>query len=391
MRDSSAGTGVYMKYKKNWEETKEKWAAYWKHKNTGRPLMCVVAKKEESQDPELEKELAVKNMEDKYMNAARIVARFRYYCETHEFMGESFPNLSIDFGPGSMAGYVGCEIVFNPDTVWFEHYVEDWNEEPDIVYDPENKWFKKHLQLFKDVKALAGDDFYIGIPDIMENIDVLASMRGVQDTIFDMMDEPEEIHRRLDQIQSIYYSYYDQFYEIVKDEENGSCYTVFQIWGPGRTAKIQCDFSALISPGQFREFIQEELRKQAKGLDHVLYHLDGPDAIKHVEALMEIDEIDALQWTSGDHGPDGTIEEWYPIYDAAIAAGKSLWIKVYTGTFEEWIERVEKLVFRYGSNAMFLFFPEMTKKEADYLLSYADANWSDIEGSYQKELKAKEQ
>lgn len=34
-----------MKYKQNWEETKEKFRNYWKHQNTGRPLMIVVAKK----------------------------------------------------------------------------------------------------------------------------------------------------------------------------------------------------------------------------------------------------------------------------------------------------------------------------------------------------------
>ena len=35
-----------MKYKQNWEETKEKFRNYWKHQNTGRPLMIVVAEKE---------------------------------------------------------------------------------------------------------------------------------------------------------------------------------------------------------------------------------------------------------------------------------------------------------------------------------------------------------
>ncbi len=375
-----------MKYKSNWEETKKKWESYWKQENVGRPLMCVVAKKEEAEDLERAAALKSVDMEDKYMNAERIVERFRYYAETHEFMAESFPNLSIDFGPGSMAGYVGCDIVFQEKTVWCEHFVKSWKDVEDIRYDPENKWFKKHLQLFKDVKALVGDDFLIGIPDIMENVDVLSSMRGVQDLIFDLMDEPEEIKRRLNQIQAIYFKYYDQFYDIVKDANGGSCYTVFQIWGPGRTAKLQCDFSALMSPNQFTEFVQEELRKQGKNLDQVLYHLDGPDAIKHMPSLMEIKEIDALQWTSGDHGPDGTMEEWYPIYDQAVTAGKSLWIKVYTGTFDEWIERVDKLVKRYGSNAMFLFFPTMSKEEGEKLIRYAEEHWSDIEGDYLKSL-----
>ncbi len=375
-----------MKYKKNWEATQDKWKKYWKQENTGRPLMCVVAEKEGAVDEEKRAALKSVDMDDKYRNAKRMVERFRYYAETHEYLGESFPNMSLDFGPGSMAGYVGCEIVFNPDTVWFEHFVTNWKDQPEIVFDPENPWFVEHLQLFKDAKELAGDDFYLGIPDIMENIDVLASMRGVQDIIFDMMDMPDEIHKRLDQIQKIYYEYYDRFYEICKDENDGSCYTVFQIWGPGRTAKLQCDFSALMSPNQFREFIQDELRQQAKNLDQVLYHLDGPDAIKHLDALMEIDEIDALQWTSGDHGPDGTMEEWYPIYDKAVEAGKSLWIKVYSGTFEEQLERLDKIVKRYGSNAMFLYFNPMPMDQAKKLLAYAEENWSDIEGDYLKSL-----
>ncbi len=378
-----------MKYKKNWEETQKKWESYWKRQNTGRPLMCVWGTKEEARDLEREAALKPTSMEDKYQDAERMVERFRYFCETTEFLGESFPNISLDFGPGSMAGYLGSNIVFNEDTVWFEECVEDWLDYKDLEFDPENAWFKKHIALFNKVKELAGDDFLIGIPDIMENIDVLASMRGAQDTIFDMIDEPEEMTRRIGQIDDIYFKYYDQFYDIVKADDNSSCYTVFQIWGPGKTAKLQCDFSAMMSPDNFREFIQESLRRQAKQLDNVIYHLDGPDAIKHCDAIMEIEEIDALQWTSGDYGPDGTFEEWYEIYDKAVAAGKGLWVKVYSGEFESWLERLDKLIARYGTNALFLYFNPMPIEQAERLMEYAEKNWCDIEGSYVKELKGK--
>ena len=47
-------------------------------------------------------------------------------------------------------------------------------------------------------------------------------------------------------------------------------------------------------------------------LDHSLYHLDGPDAIKHVPALMELEKLDALQWTCGAGQPDGACPRWYP-------------------------------------------------------------------------------
>ena len=341
-------------YKVNMEAAKEKFRNYWAHKNTGRPLMCVIARRPEVEQYSdgtpveggyldqicqgkyynMPEELKWKDMEDKYQNPQRIVDRYRYFCQTHAFLGESFPNLNIDFGPGSLASYLGSEIGFKEDTVWFNKCLDGWDGVPKLTFDPENKWFKKHLQLAKDCQALAGDDFYVDMPDLMENIDVLASLRGAQDILFDLLDEPEMIGERIQEVTDIYYEYYDRFYDVIKDEEGGNAYTVFQIWGPGRTVKLQCDFSAMMSPEDFRKYIQPSLRSQSENVDHVLYHLDGPAAIKHMDALMEIEGIDALQWTSGDAGPDGTLPDWDVIYDKAIAAGKSIWVKVYSGEFE---------------------------------------------------------
>lgn len=393
-------------YKVNMEAAKEKFRNYWAHKNTGRPLMCVIARR-----PEVERysdgtpveggyldqicqgkyynmpeELKWKDMDDKYQDPQRIVDRYRYFCQTHAFLGESFPNLNIDFGPGSLASYLGSEIGFKEDTVWFNKCLDSWDGVPKLTFDPENKWFKKHLQLAKDCQALAGDDFYVDMPDFMENIDVLASLRGAQDILFDLLDEPEMIGERIQEVTDIYYEYYDRFYDVIKDEEGGNAYTVFQIWGPGRTVKLQCDFSAMMSPEDFRKYIQPSLRSQSENVDHVLYHLDGPAAIKHMDALMEIEGIDALQWTSGDAGPDGTLPDWDVIYDKAIAAGKSIWVKVYSGEFEDWIRNVDRIVNKYGSHSLFLLFPEMSMEQAAYLLDYADRNWSDVKGTFVESL-----
>ena len=393
-------------YKVNMEAAKEKFRNYWAHKNTGRPLMCVIARRPEVEQYSdgtpveggyldqicqgkyynMPEELKWKDMEDKYQNPQRIVDRYRYFCQTHAFLGESFPNLNIDFGPGSLASYLGSEIGFKEDTVWFNKCLDGWDGVPKLTFDPENKWFKKHLQLAKDCQALAGDDFYVDMPDLMENIDVLASLRGAQDILFDLLDETEMIGERIQEVTDIYYEYYDRFYDVIKDEEGGNAYTVFQIWGPGRTVKLQCDFSAMMSPEDFRKYIQPSLRSQSENVDHVLYHLDGPAAIKHMDALMEIEGIDALQWTSGDAGPDGTLPDWDVIYDKAIAAGKSIWVKVYSGEFEDWIRNVDRIVNKYGSHSLFLLFPEMSMEQAAYLLDYADRNWSDVKGTFVESL-----
>lgn len=390
------------KYKKNWEEARERWAQYWECRNTGRPLMCVVARKPEIErfstgEPveggckdvicqgryyNLPEELKWKDMEDKYQNPEKIVARYRYFCETHEFLGDSFPNLCVDFGPGSLAAYLGSDIQFREDTVWFTSCIDDWEGTPKLCFDPENAWFKKHLELVRRCRELSNDDFYVDMPDLMENVDTLASLRGSQELLCELLEEPDEIAGRIRQIDALYYEYYDRFYDAIKDENGGNAYTVFQIWGPGKTVKLQCDLSAMISPDAFREFIQDSLRKQAQKADCVLYHLDGPQAIRHMDALMEIEEIDALQWTSGDAGPDGTLEDWDVIYDKVRKAGKALWVKVYSGGFEDWLKNVDRLVQKYGSRGLFLMFPEMSMEQANRLLDYADAHWSDVEGSF---------
>lgn len=393
-----------MKYKSNWTAAKAKWLAYWRHENPGRPLMCVIARKSEIEDDyrqarangvklpyvrsqgwhtALPGELMYTDMARKYRNAEHMVNRYRHFCETHHFLGESFPNINVDFGPGSIAAYLGSNVVFSDDTVWFEECVGDWSGVPDFRFDAANPWLAEHLKLVEDIRRRAGDDFYVQMPDLMEGIDVIASMRGAQNTAFDLVDEPEEIHRRIQQVNALYFEYYNRFHQLVYSEiDGGNAYTVFQIWGPGKTAKLQCDFSCMISPDDFRAFIQEPLRRQAAGLDTALYHLDGPDCIRHMDALMEIDELAALQWTSGDHGPDGGLPEWDIIYDKARGAGKSLWIKLYTGDFEDWLKSADRLVRRYGSHSLFLHFPEMSEGQAERLLNYAEKNWRDVDGTF---------
>ena len=85
--------------KANWPQTQQKFINWWKRKNEGRPLMIVMAKKD---DPvPLPEEYKSASPEDKWTNAEKIVGRFRNWCQNTEFLGESFPNLSVDFGPGS--------------------------------------------------------------------------------------------------------------------------------------------------------------------------------------------------------------------------------------------------------------------------------------------------
>ena len=108
---------------------------------------------------------------------------------------------------------------------------------------------------------------------------------------------------------------------------------------------------------------------------------DGPLAGLLARSVVVIGKDGKIAYT--ELVPEITQE---PDYDKAIAAGKSIWVKVYSGEFEDWIRNVDRIVNKYGSHSLFLLFPEMSMEQAAYLLDYADRNWSDVKGTFVESL-----
>ena len=365
-----------MKYKKDRESWQNNFVDWWHHYSPGRPLLRVITRKENPEEP-LEEVKSPQNYLEKHLGVEYNVSRMRNYCRTHNFLAEAYPSLDLNIGPGSMAVYLGSEPVISEDTIWYKEIArESLDELGKLQFDPDNYWWQFHLDVINRAQEEAADDFLVNIPDIIENLDIMASLRGSQALCYDLIDYPEQVKKYLKQLEELYFVYYNSMYEIVKDEQGGSSFTAFDIWGPGKTAKLQCDFSAMMSPQQFREFVQPYLRRQCQGLDFTIYHLDGPDAIVHLDALMEIDELDALQWTPGAGNPGGGNSCWYKIYDRVKEAGKSLHISIHDGNYEDWLEKATKIVNRYGCDGLYLLFPEMTDSQGEQLLEIAETQWN---------------
>ena len=366
---------IEMKYKKNWEETKKNFTAWWNNSSRSRPLMKIVTRREEPRE-ELEEVESPDSAQKKHVGLNYNLAEIRNYCRTHNFKADAYPSLDLNIGPGSMAVYLGSKPVFSEDTVWYEEIIEnDWEEIGELEYDPDNYWWQFHLNLIKEAHQKANGEFFVNIPDIIENFDILASLRGTQSLCFDLIDQPEKLKNYLQQLDKLYFKYYNQIYNVVKDENGGSSFTAFNIWGPGKTAKLQSDFSALISPDQFREFVKPSLENQCQKLDNTVFHLDGPECIIHLDALMEISGLNALQWTPGAANPGGGNSRWYEIYDKVKEADKALHISIYDGEFADWMKRADNLVDRYGRDGLYLLFPEMSEKQGKELIKKAEKDW----------------
>ena len=238
----------------------------------------------------------------------------------NSYKADVIPVANTQLGPGSLASILGAEVEGGPDTIWIKH-PEGFGD--DIVFDENHRWMQIHLDLLKAVKKRAQGHYYVGIPDIMEGLDTIASLRGTENVLMDMVLRPEVLEEQCRRVNDIYFKVYDKIYDAVNEGgESAFCY--FSIWGPGKVAKLQSDISIMFSEDDYVKFEQPYLRKQCQYLDYSLYHLDGVGAIRHLDALLDIPELNAIQWTPGVGEPQGGDPKWYDLYRRIKAGGKSI-------------------------------------------------------------------
>jgi len=160
-------------------------------------------------------------------------------------------------------------------------------------------------------------------PDLIEGLDVVAALRGTEPMLYDLFDRPEWLAGLLQQLTALYFRYYDLLYNRIRDDLGGS---VFWTWAPGRLGKLQCDCSAMLSPQQFIDLQVPVLAEMCERLSYSIYHLDGVDAVKHLEALLGLASLDVIQWTPGAGQPPVGDPAWYGLYARMLSAGKRVFL-----------------------------------------------------------------
>ena len=309
-----------LQYRNDWVEARERLTTWWQGGDIGRPAMQISAPRWAPQEviTELPKpdgwvtDYSTRSLEYRVNLALRA-------CVSRQYFAEAVPATSPgDLAPNCLALYLGCHGVEMPGTVWCEPFLTE-PEKAAFRYDPDNFYWRFSQQAFTVVRELARDKFLLQFPDLIEGLDTLEGMRGAQNLLQDLYDRPEWVHGCLRRITDLYFHYYDMLYDLLRDEVGGS---VFWAWAPGRMAKFQCDFSAMISPEMFGEFMVPVLREMTQRVAHSMYHWDGPGAIPHHDHLLSLPDLDMLQWTPGAGVEQTWHRRWWPLYHKTFEAGK---------------------------------------------------------------------
>jgi hypothetical protein len=343
-----------LEFKPDYERSQKRIDAFWKRELLDRPAVQLSLPK----PPEEQVPLPVSHHAtpaERWLDTEYQTDLALAQISNSEWLADSIPVAYPNLGPEQFAAFYGCPLIFGDvGTSWTKPVLNDWRQADTIQIDWENIYLKKLLEMSDALLDAGRDRFITGMPDWHETGDCLAALRDPHNLALDLLENAAEVRKILSRLEQDYFSVYDLFYGRLRTADQP-----IATWLPlpcrDKFYVVSCDFSILISNRMYIDFFLPAIRRECQFLDHSIYHLDGPGALRHLDTVLSIPELDALQFVPG-AGNEG-FPRWIPVYQKAQAAGKA--ILVYCE-----LEHLERLMETLDPHGLLIQLEHVPSREA---------------------------
>jgi hypothetical protein len=306
-------------FKPDYEKTKQRIDAFWERELIDRPVVQFGLGKpleERVPVPESQHATPAARWLDVDFQAELTLARL----SNQEFLGDALPVAYPNLGPEIFSALYGCPIGFGDfGTSWTTPILEDWRQAGDLRLDWDSPYLKKLHEMTDRLLEVGKGKFIVGMTDWHPGGDAIAAFRDPENLARDMVDHVADVKALLGRVEQDYFRIYDMFYD--KLRAAGQPITSWTtLVHDGKYYIPSNDFSIMVSKRMFDDVFLPGIVNECRFLDRSIYHLDGPGALRHLDSLLAIPELHAVQWVFG-AGNEG-FARWIPVYKKIQAAGK---------------------------------------------------------------------
>lgn len=345
-----------MLFKPDWLETKQRLTDFWNGKYIGRPCLAIYAP-----DPKPDSVVPEKPLSDRdlYLNIDVYLKNLWYRFSNTAYIGEALPSDAV------MAGYTisyGAKVKFNPETVWIEPIENlDVDNESLFELDFNSPELKQFFDFYTKFAQAGSGKFLIGSPAILPGHDLLSMLMGSEKFMLTLMDKPVAMKSAIMKLARNWVILNKKINDIYLQYQEGYGVCWHNLWGPYSFVSTQSDISCMLSREMFEQFVLDEIKLVGKEFGWVIYHLDGPGALHHVDTLCKVPEIKIIQWTPG-AGNTLSVEKWLPLYKKIQDAGKIVMAHIMP-------EEVEFFIKHLDAKLSYICTRTRTKRDAEILLT----------------------
>lgn len=294
---------IELEFKPDFEEARQRWAAFWQGESD-RPLLHAIAPKAGVEPIPMPRPYAFA-FGDVDALADQVVG----WASTHDFLADTIPSFMVTLAPDHFAALLGCEIKqpIHGGSNWVEPCAASL-EQVDISFKREGHWWRRTVECAEKLRARCDGKLIITSTHFQGGLDCLAAMCGTQETLMALALSPDVVKQALAHVDRAVAEVRRAFAELLDVPKWGSA-NRFHMYNPGIIDVPECDISCMLSSSMFDEFQMPSLTREINGLDASIYHLDGLDAVPHLESICRIESLDMIQWMPGeghyddDHAP----------------------------------------------------------------------------------------
>jgi len=343
--------------------------AFWKGELEEYPLMWVTVP-----DAKPGKSVPEPDEEEKmWTDVDYVIASAEDQLSRTYYTGDALPVFNPWLGPDQFAAWLGADLILKPRdfTSWVKPFVDDWEKYPQFQIDSENRWWKLYLEIVRRSAEAGKAKWVTAYPDLHTGIDALCAIRGPEKLMIDVLSIPDTIRRVMREMTQLWKYIVDVVSDIILPAGQGTSNWTMG-WSRQRFMCVgQNDFSCMISPEMFVDFCRQDTLECCDYVDHSLYHLDGPDAVRHLPELLELGNLDAIQWIQGAGAP--LPSKWLDLLGRIQNGGKSVQL-FYAGTHggdADLIEEIDILCTALDPTKLFICAVVNTVEQADALVEHA--------------------
>lgn len=237
-----------------------------------------------------------------------------------EFLGDTLPMAYPNLGPEVFSAFYGCPLHFGDyGTSWTDPILESWDQVDQLQMDWNHPYLQTLHTMTDRMLEVGKGKFIVGMTDWHPGGDAIAAFRDPQNLAVDLITERDQVEKLLNRITVDYFRIYDTFYDKLR-----AAGQPISTWTPlASNTKYYVpsnDFSIMVSNKMYVEIFLPGIIQECQFLNRSIYHLDGPGALRHLDTLLAIPELNAVQFVPG--AGNEVFSRWASVYQRIQAAGK---------------------------------------------------------------------
>ena len=314
--------------KPGFADTVRRFEAWWDGEVTDRPPVTTrVTPSRPSALPEPPHEsLEARWLDPEYQVDRRIDAVLR-----RDYPGDALPIVTPDVGPELTSTLWGADLEFGETTSWSKPIVTDaarWRDVADRAPDYDNRYWQASEAMTRLALEKCEGRYLVGVVDLHGNYDILAGLREPELLCMDLVDDPEAVDAAARRAAAAFVDAFERNYALVAESGQGSTSWV-PMYHRGPAYVPSCDFWCMLGERHARELVMPRIVEEMGPMERSIFHLDGPQALRHLDLLLELDELDAVQWVYG--AGNGAAADWIDVYRRIRDGGKAIQVIATSG------------------------------------------------------------